>query len=264
MRLPFAVHLPDRRRAASFVLALVVEALLILLLLLFGPHFTPIPKPKRLPTSFSLSPDNADRAATSPERHKARAAAKPATGNPPPLTPPIPPIPPPPKAQTNPIQLKGVLPIQLGDISKIKSSAPADSDAGDSSADSKAAYGPSEGPGGVALYPAEWYRRPTDAELGGFLTKPPPSGSWALIACRTIANYHVDNCRQLGESPLGSGLARSMRQAAWQFLVRPPRKGGKPMVGAWVSIRIDFHTVYIKGKSPDGDESDDDKPAADK
>jgi len=241
MRLSLPFALPDRRRTVSFVLALIVEALLILVLVLFGPHFVPGSKPEpRRATSFSLAPSEKE-AATAPEhRTKAHAAAKQASGKITPI-PPMPPVITPPKVPTPPNALPGVLPIQLGasDISKLKSSASND-DGAESGTDSKLAYGPGEGPGGQPLYNAEWYREPTDAQLNGYLPKGAPPNSWALIACQTMPQFHVDNCRSLGESPVGSGLGRAMREAAWQFLVRPPRRGGKVLVGAWVKIRIDF------------------------
>jgi len=241
MRLSLPFALPDRRRTVSFVLALVVEALLILVLVLFGPHLTPAPKPEPpRATSFSLAPSQKE-AATAPEhRTKAHAAAKQASGKITPI-PPMPPVITPPKVPTPPNALPGVLPIQLGasDISKLKSSASND-DGAETGTDSKLAYGPGEGPGGQPLYNAEWYREPTDAQLNGYLPKGAPPNSWALIACQTMPQFHVDNCRSLGESPVGSGLGRAMREAAWQFLVRPPRRGGKVLVGAWVKIRIDF------------------------
>jgi protein TonB len=106
--------------------------------------------------------------------------------------------------------------------------------------DSVAAYGPGAGPGGERLYNADWEREPTSGEINGYLHAAPPPDSWAVIACRTVPGNRVENCRVLGENPVGSGLGRSMREAAWQFRILPPRLGGKKMMGAWVSIRISW------------------------
>lgn len=112
--------------------------------------------------------------------------------------------------------------------------------AGEGTGNAKEDYGPGEGPGGQHLYKAEWYREPSRAELAGYLSERNAGAEWAMIACKTIEHYHVENCQMLGESPPGSGLARAMREASWQFLVIPPRINGKPQVGAWVRIRFDF------------------------
>jgi protein TonB len=106
--------------------------------------------------------------------------------------------------------------------------------------DSDASVG--TGPGGVTLYAAAWYPRPpTDAELGGYLPKRSiPEGAWAEVACKTIPGNRVENCQALGESPPGSGLASAIRQAGWQFRIRPPRVNGQPQVGTWVKVHIEF------------------------
>lgn len=122
------------------------------------------------------------------------------------------------------------------DISRLPKQAAADSD----SQSSQSTYGPGEGPGGEQLFNAEWYRHPSDAELSGYMPERVPPGSWAIIACRMVENYHVEDCQELDESPPGSGLARGLRRAAWQFLVRPPRVNGQAKIGTWVKIRFDF------------------------
>lgn len=95
-------------------------------------------------------------------------------------------------------------------------------------------------PNGEPLYRAEWHRRPTSAELSAYLPATMPREGWGLVACRTVARFRVEDCVELGDSPPGSRLAGAVRQAAWQFLVRPPRVGGKLLVGSWVQIRIDY------------------------
>src|SRR3569623_2939973 len=156
--------IPDRRRTTSFVLALAVEALLIVILLIFGPRVTIEPKAKR-PVTFALAPPPDATASTAPDRAKqADNTPKPRRDSAPPAA--LPPdVAPPPQAPPPPAPLPGVLPIQLGatDISKLKGSGQGGS-AGDGDA-SKLAYGPGEGPGGMPLYRAERYRAPSTAAL---------------------------------------------------------------------------------------------------
>jgi len=103
------------------------------------------------------------------------------------------------------------------------------------------AAGGGDGPGGAHLYAAEWVREPTNAEMATYIPRGANTpGAWAMIACRTVDRFHVEDCREMAESPPGSGLARGLRQASWQFLVRPPRVNGQPLVGSWVRIRFDF------------------------
>ena len=94
-------------------------------------------------------------------------------------------------------------------------------------------------PNGEPLYAAQWYREPDDAMLRSYLSTARGPG-WGLIACRTAPDYRVEDCVALSEYPEGSQINRSVLAAAWEFRVRPPRRGGQPLVGSWVRIRIDY------------------------
>lgn len=95
-------------------------------------------------------------------------------------------------------------------------------------------------PNGEPLYAARWYREPRPGELAGYLSTADGPGS-ALIACRTVPDFYVEDCVLLGETPQGSRIGSAVLGASWQFRVRPARIGGRSQVGSWVRIRIDYN-----------------------
>lgn len=243
-------HASFRRRAAGVLLALIAEALLVLMLLTLAPGGSRAPKGEgaRL-TTFNLSNDRESAS-------KKQASAAPAKQRTASLTAPKPIVAPilPPKvtgAAAGPLNMIVVSRdvFAASDISKLPSRVDrAGADGGSTGDAGSAGDSGSVGkaPNGEPLYQAEWYREPTEAEMAFYLPKNRAISGWAMIACRTATRFHVEDCVELGDSPEGSGLARSVRQAAWQFLVRPPRVGGRALIGAWVRIRYDFTTVEAK------------------
>ena len=231
-RLPSAHdRTPLHRQASGFALALGVNLGLLLVLLTLGV----IPLPDKKPSSATivdLIPESHSKAAQT-------AKAAPRTNKPVPKPPPIilpvkPTIAPPPRPPEKSQSWIEMSHDQLAaaDLRNLPQPAPGEGDSEEVG----------RGPHGEILYAAEWAREPTDAELAGYLPRNAPDG-WGLIACKTIPGNRVDDCVELGQSPAGSHLASAVRQAAWQFRVRPPRKGGKPMIGEWVRIRIDYERM---------------------
>ncbi|MFZ4688560.1 MAG: hypothetical protein ACOYLS_04935 [Polymorphobacter sp.] len=227
-----AVFLSDRRRPTAFLIVLLLHCLLALLLLTLAP---PRPKPKAIRDAIELlqyAEKPKEKAPAATKRAASAAAPKAAPAPKPPVTPPV-------DALFEKQLFDAVDITKLPNVRNEQALADAAGTAGDSR-DSETAYGPGSGPGGVTLYKAEWQREPTQAELAFYLKRGAPKGSWAVIACRTVPRNRVEDCREMGDSPPGSQLARSIVEAAWQFRVRPPRINGTPQVGAWVSIRITF------------------------
>lgn len=244
-RLPSPLARPPlQRRACSLALALGVNLGLLLVLLTLGRFADQAKIPGRailvdlLPQSHSAPPAAS---AAEPKPVERKAAERPRRASPlkppPVVLPSKPTIAAPPPAET----VTKLLPwlemskaeMAAGDLRNLPQ--------GGSGSD-----GDSEvvgtGPNGETLYAAEWARRPTDAELGGYLPRNAPNG-YGLIACRTVAGNRVEDCIELDQQPRGSHLASAVRQAAWQFRVRPPRRNGRPLVGEWVMIRITYERI---------------------
>ena len=226
---------PLGRRLSGFGLSLAINLALLLVLMTLGIIPPPGPKNSRglvvdlIPASRSASTTHTDHSEIQrvrPEQQKP--VPKPPQIALPPVKPTITP-PPQPAPKSQPWIEMSKSDMAAADISKLPA-------AGSGSDGDSEAVG--RGPNGETLYAAEWAREPTDAELRGYLPRNPQDG-YGVIACKTVPGNRVDDCVELAQS-LGSHLASAVRQAAWQFRVRPPRKNGKPMIGEWVSIRIDY------------------------
>ena len=234
---------PSRRVRVTAVLAsLAYVALILLLLIKMG--IVAVPAGQMAPHLASVIEQTQDSAGNHPHPKVVKQPAMAARHI---ETPRLPPTAPHPAAPAPSFIHLSREEFAAADIGKMAKPEAASGDAGDSQG--AGAYGPGEGPGGARLYRAEWYRRPSDAEIDGYIKNAAPSGAWADIACRTADHFHVEDCEELGESPAGSGLSRALRQAAWQFLVRPPRVNGTPQIGVWVKIHFDF----IVRNAPDVD-----------
>ncbi|MCT2400390.1 energy transducer TonB family protein [Novosphingobium mangrovi (ex Huang et al. 2023)] len=235
-----------RQRAISSVLSAGL-ILLVLLLAIYQTGVVPmLDKRSSNPVTFDVAGKDADQGAKSPdkqpEKRKQRKAKQEAVKE----TRVVPPV-------EQPVEKKPAftfLKLSSADFaaSDIGAMKPSQSDdAASGGGNGGSTYGPGEGPGGAILYNANWYREPSDAELGGYLPPNAPREGWGMIACQTKAHYKVDNCEILGESPRGSGFGRAVLDAAWQFQVVPPRINGKPQLGEWVRIRIEYGTRKAAG-----------------
>ena len=222
---------PLRRRASSFALALAINVGLLLLLIELGVVTAPQQQRSRALT-VDLLPESRS-ASTQQTQQKAehQQANRPVVKPPPIVIPMKPTIAAPPKPPAQPWIEMSKDQLAAADISKLPAAGAGG--AGDSEVVGR-------GPNGEALYAAEWAREPTDAEISGYW--PRHATGWGLVACKTMADNRVEDCVELDQSPRGSHLASAVRQAAWQFRVRPPRKGGRALIGAWVRILIEVES----------------------
>jgi protein TonB len=236
------------RRTLGLGLAFAIEALLVLLLLTLG-RGEPPGVEKDHPTVVTFITDDVSEEAPAQRRSEPerQSEARPATQRPEPEEPRPPQPAEPPAAPAAPVapailpmpwELRPPNPFRTND----RPAPPA-----------RPLYGPPDNrspamrdtervgtaPNGEPLYAAEWYREPAADMMRSYLSTARGPG-WGLIACRTAPDYRVEDCVALDEYPQGSQITRSALAAAWEFRVRPPRRGGQPLVGSWVRIRIDY------------------------
>ncbi len=242
-----------RRKLASLGIALALEALILLLLLTLGANIAGVEDGKEDVTTFKSvefaappqpeqqqQPDTSE-AQTPQESPPVTAPPQPMRPsplalNPQPAPEPLPPARPQPDPQPEPQPQPSARPKIGARINPNRGYGPVDTGNPRTAGDSEQV---GTAPNGEPLYAARWYREPTDQELAGYLSTANGPG-YALIACKTVSGYYVENCQLLSEGPQGSQIGRAVLAAAWQFRVRPARIGGREQFGSWVRIRIDY------------------------
>lgn len=241
------------RRTLGIGLALLIEALLLLALLTLGTGEQPGEKERSI-TVVTMRPSEASEEAaeeSSPEPEQP--PAEPPTPQPPEAEEvPSPPLPRPKPIPTIPAIRPAPAIVPAPEVRPPSADVPAVAVPPAPSA--RPLYGPPDrrgssasrdservgtAPNGEPLYAAAWYREPRPDQLRAYLSTANSPG-WGLIACRTAPDYRVEDCVGLDEYPQGSQITRAVLAAAWEFKVRPPQLGGRPLVGSWVRIRIDY------------------------
>jgi len=248
-----AISLLDRlrtgagRRAVGLGLTILIEVLLLLVLLTLGREQRPVEE-ERPTTIISIRAE--DVPAPAPEDRpetEQRSETQPRTPQPRPDEP-QPPQPAAPAAEAPPPVPPAIVPMdwQMRPANPMRSA--------ERPAAPARVYGPPDvrsammrdtervgtAPNGQPLYAAAWYREPSDAMMRAYLSGARGPG-YGLIACRTAPDFRVEDCVALEEYPTGSNINRSILAAAWEFRVRPPRRGGQVLVGSWVRIRITYN-----------------------
>ena len=232
---------PPSRRAVGFVLALALNLLLILALLGISGYRPVAIKDDGGTLIFDIARQD-QAAAPQPKPEQQRRKQEPQRERPtlpPPeiILPVKPTITPPPTDKLEMVELTKPE-LESTDQAMANRSAPTPAEGTGRGGDT-AIVG--TGPRGETLYAAEWLREPTDQEMGFYLTPNiVGAGGYGLIACKTYPRFRVDDCYAIESYPKTSQIARAALKATWQFKVRPPRKNGQPMIGEWVSIRIDY------------------------
>jgi protein TonB len=232
-----------RRRGAGLGLALLLELGLLLLLLTLGQSVTGTKDGADALTTidFREEPPVPD-APVEPAAENAVPSALPRPRPEPRRDIPAPPVPVPPAPPPAAVISPSTDPAPAADTPRIKAVV-RDGSTGPAGPPNRPRSGDSERVGtasnGEPLYAARWFREPYPEELRGYLSTAAGPG-WALINCRTVKEFRVEDCELVDEYPNGSQMGRAVLAAAWQFKVRPPQVGGRVLVGSWVRIRITY------------------------